>query len=715
MQILIPRTHLVKSLLFSCVLFVVFFRPPLWIFTGTLTTKTALSSETEIVFHCADWVTDTLPSYDLDFVLNNPRTIGNPDTVASPQAASQFPQTISNADWSIKNGAGPCNLEIKNLATDSIRNLGFLYASVKGGADNCQMSLSWRDSVTYTTCQELQNGGIYARIYRKWSATCSGVKRDTVQVILFKRPASNEFLFNTNGEEIGSIGYDRVVTYNACSGDKSLIQKEDVTPYTNSYFTTTTTPRLAFIDETRGKYGIQLKDIEFPTCGSRGVKIDRRIYVFDSCQGKFIDTFRVLIKIGDYQGPKFIKTKELPEIYINSSDGKAVFGLNRSEFATRFGVIIEECLLGNISARFKVKDRYVGGVLVAENVWDEVPNATPTIYDRASVPPGHYKIYCNTFDGCFNYSQDSFEFLVKNEIGPLPICVNRMSVDSLLPDGQGGGTFTLKATDFVGGPIYDLNGQGPDTMGGKKLITHYSINRFGQPADSSQKEIKLTCFDANKTIMVELHAWDKNGRDGFCTTFVEVQNKNKVCFDEFGFRISGQVSTEDMMGVQDITINLSGLHNSDITNTKTTKTGSYTLENLKRDEGHRLTPKSDENPLNGVSTYDILLIQKHILNIEVLNSPYKMIAADVNNSRSISAMDIIQLRKLILRIDKKFINNRSWRFVSTSYTFPNRLNPWLQSFPEYIFIASWLPGQSTDFVAIKIGDVNASAKLNGEE
>ena len=92
-----------------------------------------------------------------------------------------------------------------------------------------------------------------------------------------------------------------------------------------------------------------------------------------------------------------------------------------------------------------------------------------------------------------------------------------------------------------------------------------------------------------------------------------------------------------------------------------------------------------------------------------------MIAADVNNSRSISAMDIIQLRKLILGIDKKFSNNRSWRFVSTSYTFPNRLNPWLQSFPEYIFIASWIRGQSADFVAIKIGDVNASAKVNEEE
>ena len=713
MQMLIPRTDLAKSMLFSCVLFVAFFQIPQWIIRAPLTIEPLPVSEPEIVFHCADWVTDTLPSYDLDLVLNNPLTIGNPDAFSSPKTSTVSNQSIPNGEWQSNEGAGFCNFSIKELTADSVRNLGFLYAKAKGGEGICVMSLFWRDKVEYATCEEMQTTGIYARVYRRWSAICMGARKDTIQAILFRRPDSNEFLFNTNGEEIGSIGYDRVVTYNACSGDKNLIQKKDVTPYMNSYFETTTTPRLAFMDEAHGKYGIQLQDKEFPTCGSRGIKIDRRIYVFDSCQGKYIDTFRVLIKIGDYQGPKFIKTKELPEIHINSSDGKAVFGLNRSEFASRFGVIIEECFLGNISATIKVKDRYVGGVLVAANVWDDVPNATSSINSQASVPPGHYKIYCSAFDGCFYGTRDSFEFVVKNEISPLPICVNGLSIESLQSDGQGGGTLTLKATDFVGGPIYDLNGQGPDTLGGKKLITHYSINRLGQPADSSQKEIKLSCFDANKVIIVELHAWDKNGRDGFCTTYVEVQNVRKICFDEFGYFIYGQIFTEANAGVQNVTVDLNGAHHS--TNAKTIKTGNYSLVNLKRDEYYILTPKLDDNPLNGVSTYDIVLIQKHILNIQALNSPFKMIAADVNNSGSISTLDIIQLRKLILGIDTKFSNNRSWRFINASYIFPSPLiNPWQDKFPESISIASWSTGLSTDFVAIKIGDVNASAKVNEE-
>lgn len=711
MQILIPRTGKVSMALYTIVFIFLFF--------PNLHAEKHPFPFSKIVFHCVDWVTDTLPSYDLDFVHNNPRCIGNPTVFASPKTAAESPQVLPSASWGSRVGAGLCNLEPTVVNLDSIRNLGFVYASVEGVEGGPKPDLSWRDEVVYYSCTEMQqNGGIYARILRKWTASYQNLQKDTIQEILFVQPSLAEFVFGENAGGIIPDGFDQIITYQACSGDKGLIQKGAVTPFVQSYFNTNLKPRLAFIDEANGRYGVKVQDTDFLVCGgpgqNRGLKILRSMFVFDSCQGQYVDTFSLIIKIGDYQGPKFIKTKELPEIHVNSSDGKAVFGLNRSEFAARFGVIIEECLLGNISARFKVKDRYVGGVLVAENVWDDVPNATPSIYNQASVPPGHYKIYCDASDGCYNYSQDSFEFLVKNEIGPLPICVNRMSVESLLPDGQGGGTFTLKATDFVGGPIYDPNGQGPDTLGGKKLITHYSINRIGQAVDSSQKELKFTCFDANKLILVELHAWDKNGRDGFCTTFVEVQNRNMVCFDQFAFRFSGQVSTEGHVGVQNVNMDLNDFH-GDYKNTKTLNSGTYTFANLNRDQSYLLTPKLDENPLDGVSTFDILLIQRHILGIQVLNSPYKMIAADVNNSRSITSLDMIQLRKLILGIDTKLINNRSWRFVDAAYVFPDPTNPWRPAFPESSSIASWRPNPSTNFVAIKIGDMNASAKVNTSE
>jgi hypothetical protein len=90
-----------------------------------------------------------------------------------------------------------------------------------------------------------------------------------------------------------------------------------------------------------------------------------------------------------------------------------------------------------------------------------------------------------------------------------------------------------------------------------------------------------------------------------------------------------------------------------------------------------------------------------------------MIAADANNSKSISTLDLIQIRKLILNIDTHFANNTSWRFVDATYRFPNATNPWSAAFPEVVSVNDLVGNIKANFVAIKIGDVNASASVNG--
>lgn len=66
---------------------------------------------------------------------------------------------------------------------------------------------------------------------------------------------------------------------------------------------------------------------------------------------------------------------------------------------------------------------------------------------------------------------------------------------------------------------------------------------------------------------------------------------------------------------------------------------------------------------NGVSTYDIVKITKHILNVQVFTSSYQYIAADVNNSGTVSTADIIKIKKLILGINDDFEDVDSWRFI----------------------------------------------------
>jgi hypothetical protein len=45
---------------------------------------------------------------------------------------------------------------------------------------------------------------------------------------------------------------------------------------------------------------------------------------------------------------------------------------------------------------------------------------------------------------------------------------------------------------------------------------------------------------------------------------------------------------------------------------------------------------------------DLVKIQNTLLGIEPFTSPYDLIAADANNSQTVSAIDLVELRKLIL-------------------------------------------------------------------
>lgn len=68
--------------------------------------------------------------------------------------------------------------------------------------------------------------------------------------------------------------------------------------------------------------------------------------------------------------------------------------------------------------------------------------------------------------------------------------------------------------------------------------------------------------------------------------------------------------------------------------------------------------------LEGVSTFDLLAMAKHILNIEYLPNGYKKLAADINQNSLITTYDIVELRKLILGIYTSLPNAiQPWRFI----------------------------------------------------
>jgi len=182
-----------------------------------------------------------------------------------------------------------------------------------------------------------------------------------------------------------------------------------------------------------------------------------------------------------------------------------------------------------------------------------------------------------------------------------------------------------------------------------------------------------------------------------------------------GFVLEGQVFTATGQPMESVAIHLQSTGGLLLT-ILTDASGHYRFSNVPNGANYVLTPMYDSLWLNGLSTYDLVLINKHILGIETFDLPYTMIAGDANKSRSVTTFDIAQLRKLILGVQDTLTGNHSWRFVDAAYQFPQPDNAFFEVFPENIQLPTLSSNHlNLDFIGVKTGDVNGSANfLSGQ-
>ena len=304
---------------------------------------------------------------------------------------------------------------------------------------------------------------------------------------------------------------------------------------------------------------------------------------------------------------------------------------------------------------------------------------------------GTYKIVFTATDGCGNSTDCSFLFTIKDGKKPTPVCINGLSTD-LMPSAS---MVTIWATDFESGSSYDN-------------CTAYDDLKFSFSSDPNDTYREFTCDDLG-TQTVEVWATDEAGNQDFCTTYIIIQDNNNVCGNAPFAVIEGGIQNEQGEEVEHVTIEVSG---SNEMPSVTGAAGTFNFPSIPTGNAYSVTPSKNMNHDNGVSTYDIVLISKHILGLKLFDSPYKMIAADANASGSITTLDIIQIRKLILHIDEEYQYNSSWRFVDASYVFSNPNNPFTDNFPEAVDIANLTSDKAANFIAIKVGDVNDTAAPN---
>ncbi len=114
----------------------------------------------------------------------------------------------------------------------------------------------------------------------------------------------------------------------------------------------------------------------------------------------------------------------------------------------------------------------------------------------------------------------------------------------------------------------------------------------------------------------------------------------------------------------------------------------------------------DADVLNGVSTLDLVLTQRHILGLVPFQDACKTIAADVNGDNKVNVKDMILMRQLILGITTE-LPAGSWRFFkSDGLNFTG-----IGADTDVRYAADQFPLTNTSIKAVKVGDVNNSVSL----
>ncbi len=124
--------------------------------------------------------------------------------------------------------------------------------------------------------------------------------------------------------------------------------------------------------------------------------------------------------------------------------------------------------------------------------------------------------------------------------------------------------------------------------------------------------------------------------------------------------IGGSIKTEQNVLVEQVTVELT--NDQGVVLQSVVSNGNYLFSGL-APGNYRVLPAKTVNPLNGVSTFDIVLGSRHLLGLAPIASPYAVLAADINRDGAISVWDFVYARMLVLGIQPDFQDHQSWRFV----------------------------------------------------
>lgn len=345
----------------------------------------------------------------------------------------------------------------------------------------------------------------------------------------------------------------------------------------------------------------------------------------------------------------------------------------------------------------------------------------------------YHKVEFSAYDGCGNVTRQTKTLEIVDSKAPTPYMVDANS--ALMSNGS----VELWASDFNIGSFDNCSDQAdlwytfssnvpPQFLDSTEPIAWYDENGVasqalyvaGQaekwnPSLASSSRV-FTCDDLEVAILnggyieLEVYAWDPCGNSDFAIVQLSLLDNSNACNLGARASISGRVTSESGEGIEDFMIDVMSDQPNYPLQVMTDNSGTFAFDNNPMYNDYILTGEKRDDWLNGVTTLDIVLIQKHILGIDEFESPYKLIAADVSNDERVSGVDLVVLRKTILGVFSEFPDNDSWRIIDATENL-NPTQPW--PFSEALNIGQLEENEmQEDFIGVKIGDVNNNAVAN---
>ncbi|MGE5355034.1 MAG: T9SS type A sorting domain-containing protein [Deltaproteobacteria bacterium] len=231
---------------------------------------------------------------------------------------------------------------------------------------------------------------------------------------------------------------------------------------------------------------------------------------------------------------------------------------------------------------------------------------------------------------------------------------------------------------------------------GYELYKAGRAHRWWINSNSSSKTFSIDNDNGKKT---RVYVWDQfainESRNDNNYSYAEVLINLKMPW--WGPAINGNVPVDLKMTME--------AHFEDGFFSTVSENGNYTIDvypNVK----YTVSGFSDDDMMCGISTLDLVIIQKYMLGLKKIHDHYGYIAADADGDCEIRPNDLLTLRKMILNPNQFFVHSHV--AVNSDYEFKDSIPNLIDCMGAKVRIidVSDESVSGANFNAVRIGDIN---------